>query len=159
MRTGVSSHAGYGVTTRSGLCFNTIATATPLRTGLRRRGGKRQTSRDAIAVMYTMVVMAWTRRWQWRQHRLAGSQTSFEAKANRICCWIGDEYKRKRKIKMPSKFGLRGTSPCGSAVTNPTNIHEDTGSIPGPMDVTLKRHTHTYKVWPEKKLQDEDAIN
>ena len=45
---------------------------------------------------------------------------------------------------MPSKFGLRGTSPCGSAVTNPTNIHEDTGSIPGPMDVTLKRHTHTH---------------
>ena len=25
----------------------------------------------------------------------------------------------------------QGRSPCGSALTNPTNIHEDAGSIPG----------------------------
>ena len=24
------------------------------------------------------------------------------------------------------------SSPCGSAVTNPTSVHEDAGSIPGP---------------------------
>ena len=27
---------------------------------------------------------------------------------------------------------ISGSSLCGSVVTNPTNIHEDTGSIPGP---------------------------
>ena len=33
--------------------------------------------------------------------------------------------KKNRLKKNPTEF------PCGSAVMHPTNIHEDTGSIPG----------------------------
>ena len=41
---------------------------------------------------------------------------------------VGRQLRNKQDQK-----GVIGSSCCGSVLTNPTNIHEDMGSIPGPI--------------------------
>ena len=42
--------------------------------------------------------------------------------------WLQDPFRASREIINQRLYG--GSSPCGSAETNPTGIREDTGSIP-----------------------------
>ena len=48
------------------------------------------------------------------------------------CCWQETEQSPGQDVQSTEELEAGASSCRGSAVTNPTSIHEDVGSIPGP---------------------------
>ena len=72
-------------------------------------------------------------------------------KEKSILGWLQLFHGYQSVVDLHVKFNSSGGSCCGSALTNPARIHEDTGSIPGLFQ--WLRIWHYHELWYSLQMQ------